>query len=77
MRTAFCTHLKNEPCRAKGEAELCPTEGEKDHWDGEDQARYYREMVAVRTPDEVERIAQFYRDFEDWLVEVRQQKYAP
>jgi hypothetical protein len=77
VRAALCPTLKNEPCRAKGESELCPTEGEKDHWDGEGQARYYREMVAVRTLDEVERIAQFYRDFEAWLVDVRQQKYVP
>jgi 7,8-dihydro-6-hydroxymethylpterin-pyrophosphokinase len=63
--------------RKKSEAELCPTDGEKDHWDGKDQARYYREMVAVRTPYEVERIAQFYRDFEVWLVDVRQEKNVP
>jgi hypothetical protein len=42
-----------------------------------DQARYYREMVAVRTPYEVKRIAQFYRDFEVWLVDVRQEKNVP
>jgi hypothetical protein len=32
-------------------------------------------MIAERTPDEVEQIVLFYRDFEDWLVEVRQQKF--
>lgn len=74
---AFRHSLKNELCRTKGEPELFPTDGEKDHWDGEDQARYYREMVAVRTTDEVERITRFYRDFEVWLVDVRQQKYVP
>jgi len=73
----FCHHLENEMFWKKGESELCPADGEKDNWDGEDQARYYREMVAVRTPDEVERIAQFYHDFEAWLVAVRQQKYLP
>jgi len=77
MLTAFCHPRKNEPCRANGEPELCPTDGEKDHWDGEDQARYYREMFAVRTPDEVEQIGQFYRDFESWLDDVRQQTYVP
>jgi len=76
-RTAFCHHLENEMFRKKSEAELCPTDGEKDHWDGKDQARYYREMVAVRTPYELERIAQFYRDFEVWLVDVRQEKNVP
>jgi len=77
VRTVFCHHLENEMFWKKGESELCPADGEKDNWDGEDQARYYREMVAVRTPDEVERIAQFYHDFEAWLVAVRQQKYLP
>ncbi|HUW86084.1 MAG TPA: hypothetical protein VMV55_04315 [Methanoregula sp.] len=71
VRTAFCSELKNEPCREKGEAELCPVDGEKDHWDGEDQVRYYREKVAVRTPDQVKRMAQFYREFDEWLADVR------
>jgi len=75
IRTAYCRTLTNEPCRAKGEAELCPIDGEKDHWDVVDRARYYREKVSVRTPDEVERIKKFYRDFDTWLVDVRQQKY--
>jgi hypothetical protein len=74
VRTAFCHTLKNEPYQAKGEAELCPIDGEKNHWDMMDRARYYRENVSVRTPDEVEWMAQFYRGFEDWLDEVRQQK---
>jgi hypothetical protein len=77
VRTSFCYPQKNEPCKVKGEPELCPADGEKDHWDGEDQSRYYREMVAVRTLDEVEQIGQFYRDFEAWLVDVRQQSYVP
>ncbi len=77
VRPAFSHPLKNEPCRTKGEPELFLTDGEKDHWEGEDQALYYCEMVAVRTTDEVERITQFYRDFEVWLVDVRQQKYVP
>jgi hypothetical protein len=72
VRTAFCHTLKNEPCRAKGESELCPIDGEKNHWDVEDQARYYREKLAVRTPDEGEWMVQFYREFENWLVDVRQ-----
>ena len=73
VRTAFCHTLKNEPCRAQDEAELCPIDGEKDHWQVEDRARYYREKVAVRTPDEAERITQFYREFDTWLVEVREE----
>jgi hypothetical protein len=77
VKTAFCPNLKNEPSKVKKNPGLCPTEGEKDHWDSEDQARYYCEMIAERTPDEVEQIVLFYRDFEDWLVEVRQQKFEP
>lgn len=69
---AFRPTLNNGPCRINGDRDLCPTEAEKDHWDSEDQARYYREKIAVSTPDEVEQNTQFYRDFEDWLIEVRQ-----
>ena len=71
VRTAFCHNLTNEPCRAKGEDELYPIDGEKDHWDVENQVRYYREKVAVSTPDEVKRLARFYREFDDWLDDVR------
>jgi hypothetical protein len=74
-RTTFCHTLKNEPSREKSEADLCPTEGEKDHWDVVDQARYYREKVSVRTPDEVERITRFNHDFDAWLDDVRKRKY--
>jgi hypothetical protein len=42
VRTVFCHTLKNEPSRAKGEAELCGTDGEKNHWDVVDRERYYR-----------------------------------
>jgi hypothetical protein len=75
VRTASCHTLKNEQYRAKGETELCPIDGEKNHWDVVDRARYYREKVAVLTPDGVERITRFNRDFDAWLVDVRQQKY--
>jgi hypothetical protein len=71
VRTAFCHNLINNSCRVKDEAELCPIDDEKDHWQVEDQVRYYRERVTIRTPDEVERIAQFYQDFDTWLVDVR------
>ena len=75
VRTAFCHTLKNEPCRAQDEAELCPIDGEKDHWQVEDRARYYREKVAVRTPDEVMRTVQFFHGFDAWLVNVRKEEY--
>jgi hypothetical protein len=73
VRSAFCHTLKNGPSRAKGEADLCLSDGEKNHWDVVDQARYYHEMVSVRTPGEVKRIPRFNRDFDAWLVDVRQQ----
>jgi hypothetical protein len=75
VRTAFCHTLKNEPCLAQDEAELCPIDGEKDHWQVEDRARYYREKVAVRTPDEVMREVQFFHGFDAWLINVRKEEY--
>ena len=75
VRTAFCHTPTNNPCQVNRESELSLIDGEKDHWDGEDQARYYREKVSVRTPDEVERITRFNRDFDAWLIDVRQRKY--
>ena len=74
VRTTYSHTLKSDPCLVKGDAELCAADGEKNHWDEADRARYYREKVAVRTPDDVERIMKFYRDFDTWLVDVRQQK---
>jgi hypothetical protein len=82
-----CVQISGEDCilpqpekralQGKKNPGLCQTEGEKDLWDSEDQARYYCEIIAERTPVEVEQIVLFYRDFEDWLVEVRQQKFEP
>jgi hypothetical protein len=72
VRTAFCRTLTNEPCRTKDEAGLLPLGGENDHWDPEDQSRYYRDKVAVRTAKDLDRIARFYREFEAWLIRVRQ-----
>jgi hypothetical protein len=71
---AFCGGLENVPCRSGGETVHRSVDGEKNHWDVEDQARYYHEKVAVRTPDEVIQKAEFYRKFEEWMVEIRQQK---
>jgi hypothetical protein len=75
VRIAFCQTLKNDPCQLHEEAELSPIDGEKDHWDGGGQARYYRDKVSVRTPEEVVRIMRFNRDFDAWLIDVRQRKY--
>jgi hypothetical protein len=73
-RLASCEGLENVPCRSEGETAHRPVDGEKNHWDAEDQVRYYHEKVAVRIPDEVMQKAQFYRKFEEWLVVIRQQK---
>jgi hypothetical protein len=70
----FCHKLTDRPCRTKNEAESGPVDGEKDHWQVEDRVRYYSEKVAVRTPDEVKRLSEFYCDFDAWLVEVRKQR---
>jgi len=59
----------------KGDAELCAADGEKNHWDEADRARYYSEKVAVRTLDEIKQIKQFNRYFDAWLVDVRLQKF--
>jgi hypothetical protein len=69
---AFCGELENMPCRSESET-THPFDSEKNHWDVEDQARHYHEKVAVRTADEAMLKAQFYRKFEEWLVEIRQQ----
>jgi len=58
------------------EGELCPIDGEKNHWEAEDRVQYYCEKVAVRTPDDAGRIAQFHRDFDAWLIEVRKEEYG-
>jgi hypothetical protein len=74
-RVAFCHDLSNEQCRLQDEAELCPIDGEKNQWQVEDRARYYREKVSVRSSDEVTSIAQFFRGFDAWLVDVRNDEY--
>jgi len=74
VRTTYSRTLRVKPCREGGESEPCPTDGEKDHWEAEDRARYYRERVSLRTPDEEERTAGFIREFEEWIIKVRQQE---
>ena len=73
VQLAFCPGLENVSCRSEGETSYRPVDGEKIHWNVEDHARYYLEKVAVCTQDEVMQ-AQFYQKFEEWLVEIRQQK---
>ena len=71
VRTAFCCTVTNEPCRGKDEAELQPVNGEKNHWEEGDRARYYSEKVSLRSSDEVERIRLFSTEFSNWLETVR------
>jgi len=73
--TSFCHRLTHEPCRVQDEAEPCPIDGEKDHWLVENRAHYYREKVGSRTPDEMMRIARFYKKFDEWLAYVRKDEY--
>jgi hypothetical protein len=48
-----------------------PINGEKDHWNADDQVRYYHEKGAVSTPEQMMWKVQFYKKFEDWLVDLR------
>lgn len=71
VRTAFCRTATNEPCHGKDEAALKPVDGEKNHWEEVDRARYYSEKISLRSSDEVERIRLFSREFSSWLETVR------
>ncbi|MFA5214346.1 MAG: hypothetical protein WC406_13500 [Methanoregula sp.] len=71
VRTAYCRTLINEPYRDNDEVELFPVDGEKDHWEAEDRARYYRERVSTRTPEDMERVATFVAGLDAWLETVR------
>ena len=71
VRTAFCRSATNEPCRGKDETALKSVDGEKNHWQEEDRARYYSEKISLRTSDEVERTRLFSREFSSWLETVR------
>ena len=71
VRTAFCRTATSEPCRGKDEAALGPVDGEKNHRDEADRARYYNRKISLRSTDEVERIRQFNREFSSWLETVR------
>ena len=68
---AFCQNLYNKPPRTKEEQDSCPVDDEKDHWQVEDRDLYYHQQAAGRTPDQMMRLAAFYRDFELWIIGVR------
>lgn len=71
VRTAYCRTAMNEPYRCDVEAELNPLDGEQDHGDDADHVQYYPKKTGMRTPEEIERIARFYLEFEAWLVSLR------
>ena len=48
---------------------------EKDHWEADDRERYYREMVGRRTEEDVQRTRRFYRELNEWMVQVRRPEY--
>ncbi len=71
VRTAFCRTSTSEPCRGKDEAALNPLDGEKNHWEETDRARYYSEKISLRSSEETGRVRQFSREFSSWLESVR------
>jgi hypothetical protein len=73
VQTAFRRTGTNEPCRERRECDLTSLDGEQDHGDAGNYARYYREKTGMRTPEELGRIRRFYTEFEEWLVTVREQ----
>ena len=75
VRTGSCHPQMDEPCRAQEEGDSGPSYTEKDHWQEEDRARYYTEKVGSPTKDEMMRIARFYKEFDEWLVNVRKYEY--
>ena len=72
IRTAFCRRATSEPFRSGREEKFYILDGEQNHREAGDRARYYHEMTALRTPEEITRICQFNREFEAWLVSVRE-----
>jgi hypothetical protein len=75
LRTAFCRTLTSGPFREPGEQELCPADGEKDHWEAGDRERYYRQRISLRTTDERELTLRFYRELGEWMERVREPGY--
>jgi hypothetical protein len=75
VREILCTTTPYEPNREKDKTDPYLSDEEKVHWIAADQEQYYREKVAVRTPDERKQVVQFYHDFDAWLIEVRKKEY--
>jgi len=73
--TAFCHRLTDKPGRGQDKGDPRSPYDEKDHWQLEDRTRFYTEKVGSRTPDEMMRMARFYKEFDEWLVDVRKGEY--
>jgi hypothetical protein len=71
VRTAFCRTVTSESGGNRREQELEPLDGEQDNRDAEEYRRYYRNKTGMRTQEEIERIHQFYREFDVWLESIR------
>jgi len=72
VRTAFCRTVSNGPYRDDDDGTgLCQVDGEKDYWEAGDVARSLRERIPLRTAEETELLAGFYRAFNEWLQKVR------
>jgi hypothetical protein len=71
FRTVYCRTAVNDPSRDRCETGLEPLDGEENHWDEEGHSRNYHRKTTRRTPEEIERIARFYPEFEAWLKSLR------
>jgi hypothetical protein len=75
VRTAYCRTATNEPFRKCG-ADRALLDGEEYHGREEDHAQFYRRKTGMRTPEEIERIARFYPEFDAWLKTLRDENFA-
>lgn len=71
VRTAYCRTASQEPCRTGKEAELCPLDGEQDHWDADDREAYHSGKRALVTPGERDLASAFYHELDAWMESVR------
>ena len=70
--TVFCRPVSQESHRTGEVAEICPLDGEEDHWGEEGREAYHSGKRARVTADEIERIHRFNREFSSWLETVRE-----
>jgi hypothetical protein len=73
VRTAFCRTGINAPCRDSYDSDMNPIDGEQDYKDAENHSRQYCKKISIQTEQEIQQIQRFYREFDAWLVNVREQ----